>query len=93
MWEKQYKIQSKCQSIHYHIWAIGPVARPCVILYLLLAPAREPVLAEVHCMGGCVDYIPSGEHPKMALRDRAIRDEFNSRNIEKLGRQHGLPVP
>ncbi|MCE9957355.1 hypothetical protein ACLH0G_19230 [Aeromonas rivipollensis] len=26
----------------------------------------------------------------MALRDRAIRDEFNSRNIEKLGRQHGL---
>ncbi|MNQ40998.1 Mor transcription activator family protein [compost metagenome] len=92
MWEKQYKIQSKCQSIHYHIRAIGPVARPCVILYLLLAPAREPVLAEVHCMGGCVDYIPSGEHPKMALRDRAIRDEFNSRNIAKLGRQHGLPV-
>ncbi|WP_422836984.1 hypothetical protein [Aeromonas encheleia] len=27
----------------------------------------------------------------MALRDRAIRDEFNSRNIAKLGRQHGLP--
>nr|WP_256353298.1 hypothetical protein [Aeromonas sp. sif2416] len=27
----------------------------------------------------------------MALRDRAIRDEFNSRNIAKWGRQHGLP--
>ncbi|MFM5136502.1 Mor transcription activator family protein [Aeromonas rivipollensis] len=40
--------------------------------------------------GGRVDYIPSGAHPKMALRDRAIRDESNSRNIEKLGRQHGL---
>ncbi|MBV7596852.1 Mor transcription activator family protein [Aeromonas rivipollensis] len=42
--------------------------------------------------GGRVDYIPSGAHPKVALRDRAIRDEFNSRNIAKWGRKHGLTV-
>lgn len=64
MWEKQYKIQSKCQSIHYHIRAIGPVARPCVILYLLLAPAREPVLIEVHCMGGALITFPAGRTPR-----------------------------
>ncbi|MNV53510.1 Mor transcription activator family protein [compost metagenome] len=44
-------------------------------------------------MGGRAYYIPTGEHLKAALRDRAIWDEFNGRNIDQLARKHGLSVP
>ncbi|WP_341536404.1 Mor transcription activator family protein [Aeromonas veronii] len=43
--------------------------------------------------GGRAYYIPTGDHLKAALRDRAIWDEFNGRNIDQLARKHGLSVP
>lgn len=44
-------------------------------------------------MGGRAYYIPTGEHLKAVLLDRAIWDEFNGRNIDQLARKHGLSVP
>ncbi|MFQ2325095.1 Mor transcription activator family protein [Aeromonas dhakensis] len=44
-------------------------------------------------MGGRAYYIPTGDHLKAALRDHAIWDEFNGRNIDQLARKHGLSVP
>ncbi|MBL0612371.1 transcriptional regulator [Aeromonas jandaei] len=57
------------------------------------AQARKLVLVQSHYMGGRAYYIPTGEHLKAALRDRAIWDEFNGRNIDQLARKHGLSVP
>ncbi|MFB0777786.1 Mor transcription activator family protein [Aeromonas salmonicida] len=39
--------------------------------------ARKLALVQAHYMGGRAYYIPTGEHLKAALRDRAIWDEFN----------------
>ncbi|MGS3174514.1 Mor transcription activator family protein [Aeromonas sanarellii] len=58
-----------------------------------LAQARKLALVQAHYMGGRAYYIPTGEHLKAALRDRAIWDEFNGRNIDQLARKHGLSVP
>lgn len=55
--------------------------------------ARKLALVQAHYMGGRAYYIPTGEHLKAALRDRAIWDEFNGRNIDALARKHGLSVP
>ncbi|WP_323924316.1 Mor transcription activator family protein [Aeromonas veronii] len=60
---------------------------------LAKAQARKLALAQAHYMGGRAYYIPTGEHLKAALRDRAIWDEFNGRNIDQLSRKHGLSVP
>lgn len=57
------------------------------------AQARKLALVQAHYMGGRAYYIPTGEHLKAALRDRAIWDEFNGRNIDALARKHGLSVP
>lgn len=58
-----------------------------------LAQARKLALVQAHYMGGRAYYIPTGDHLKAALRDRAIWDEFNGRNIDQLARKHGLSVP
>ena len=55
--------------------------------------ARKLALVQAHYMGGRAYYIPTGEHLKAALRDRAIWEEFNGRNIDQLARKHGLSVP
>ncbi|WP_413165676.1 Mor transcription activator family protein [Aeromonas salmonicida] len=60
---------------------------------LARAQARKLALVQAHYMGGRAYYIPTGEHLKAALRDRAIWDEFNGRNIDALARKHGLSVP
>ncbi|MEN9532840.1 MAG: hypothetical protein RIQ83_2064 [Pseudomonadota bacterium] len=60
---------------------------------LARAQARKLALVQAHYMGGRAYYIPTGEHLKAALRDRAIWDEFNGRNIDQLARKHGLSVP
>ncbi|MGL6004460.1 Mor transcription activator family protein [Aeromonas sobria] len=60
---------------------------------LAKAQARKLVLVQAHYMGGRAYYIPTGDHLKAALRDRAIWDEFNGRNIDQLARKHGLSVP
>jgi Mor family transcriptional regulator len=60
---------------------------------LAKAQARKLALVQAHYMGGRAYYIPTGEHLKAALRDRAIWDEFNGRNIDQLARKHGLSVP
>ncbi|MFM5845996.1 Mor transcription activator family protein [Aeromonas veronii] len=57
------------------------------------AQARKLALVQAHYMGGRAYYLPTGEHLKAALRDRAIWDEFNGRNIDQLARKHGLSVP
>lgn len=57
------------------------------------AQARKLALVQAHYMGGRAYYIPTGDHLKAALRDRAIWDEFNGRNIDQLARKHGLSVP
>lgn len=57
------------------------------------AQARKLALVQAHYMGGRAYYIPTGDHLKAALRDRAIWDEFNGRNIDLLARKHGLSVP
>ncbi|MFM5565928.1 Mor transcription activator family protein [Aeromonas veronii] len=57
------------------------------------AQARKLALVQAHYMGGRAYYIPTGEHLKAALRDRAIWDEFNGRNIDQLARKHCLSVP
>lgn len=58
-----------------------------------LAQARKLALVQAHYMGGRAYYIPTGDHLKAALRDRAIWDEFNGRNIEQLSRKYNLSVP
>ncbi|MGL5814930.1 MAG: Mor transcription activator family protein [Aeromonas sp.] len=58
-----------------------------------MAQARKLALVQAHYMGGRAYYIPTGEHLKAALRDRAIWDEFNGRNIDQLARKHCLSVP
>lgn len=60
---------------------------------LAKAQARKLALVQAHYMGGRAYYIPTGDHLKAALRDRAIWDEFNGRNIDVLARKHGLSVP
>lgn len=60
---------------------------------LAKAQARKLALVQAHYMGGRAYYIPTGDHLKAALRDRAIWDEFNGRNIDQLARKHGLSVP
>ncbi|MFM5241188.1 Mor transcription activator family protein [Aeromonas rivipollensis] len=60
---------------------------------LARAQARKLALVQAHYMGGRAYYIPTGENLKAALRDRAIWDEFNGRNIDQLARKHGLSVP
>ncbi|MFM5528327.1 Mor transcription activator family protein [Aeromonas veronii] len=60
---------------------------------LAKAQARKLALVQAHYMGGRAYYIPTGEHLKAALRDRAIWDEFNGRNIDQLARKHCLSVP
>ncbi|AEB49804.1 Mu-like phage C protein, positive regulator of late transcription [Aeromonas veronii B565] len=60
---------------------------------LAKAQARKLALVQAHYMGGRAYYLPTGEHLKAALRDRAIWDEFNGRNIDVLARKHGLSVP
>ncbi|MBL0456853.1 transcriptional regulator [Aeromonas enteropelogenes] len=60
---------------------------------LAKAQARKLALVQAHYMGGRAYYIPTGEHLKAALRDRAIWDEFNGRNIDQLARKHSLSVP
>jgi Mor family transcriptional regulator len=60
---------------------------------LARAQARKLALVQAHYMGGRAYYIPTGEHLKAALRDRAIWDEFNGRNIDQLARKYGLSVP
>ncbi|MGR1185596.1 Mor transcription activator family protein [Aeromonas veronii] len=57
------------------------------------AQARKLALVQAHYMGGRAYYIPTGEHLKAALRDRAIWDEFNGRNIEFISRKYKLSVP
>ncbi|WP_439841217.1 Mor transcription activator family protein [Aeromonas veronii] len=57
------------------------------------AQARKLALVQAHYMGGRAYYIPTGDHLKAALRDRAIWDEFNGRNIDQLARKYGLSVP
>ncbi|MHA2755919.1 Mor transcription activator family protein [Aeromonas dhakensis] len=57
------------------------------------AQARKLALVQAHYMGGRAYYIPTGDHLKAALRDRAIWDEFNGRNIDQLARKHALSVP
>ena len=57
------------------------------------AQARKLALVQAHYMGGRAYYIPTGDNLKAALRDRAIWDEFNGRNIDQLARKHGLSVP
>lgn len=60
---------------------------------LAKAQARKLALVQAHYMGGRAYYIPTGDHLKAALRDRAIWEEFNGRNIDQLARKHGLSVP
>ena len=60
---------------------------------LAKAQARKLALVQAHYMGGRAYYIPTGDHLKAALRDRAIWDEFNGRNIDQLARKNGLSVP
>lgn len=60
---------------------------------LAKAQARKLALVQAHYMGGRAYYIPTGDHLKAALRDRAIWDEFNGRNIDQLARKHDLSVP
>ncbi|WP_429114620.1 Mor transcription activator family protein [Aeromonas veronii] len=60
---------------------------------LAKAQARKLALVQAHYMGGRAYYIPTGDHLKAALRDRAIWDEFNGRNIDHLARKYGLSVP
>lgn len=57
------------------------------------AQARKLALVQAHYMGGRAYYLPTGEHLKAALRDRAIWDDFNGRNIDQLARKHSLSVP
>ncbi|ATL91888.1 transcriptional regulator [Aeromonas sp. CU5] len=57
------------------------------------AQARKLALVQAHYMGGRAYYLPTGDHLKAALRDRAIWDEFNGRNIDQLARKYGLSVP
>ncbi|MFQ2629846.1 Mor transcription activator family protein [Aeromonas caviae] len=58
-----------------------------------LAQARKLALVQAHYMGGRAYYIPTGDHLKAALRDRAIWDEFNGRNIDTLARRYKLSAP
>ncbi|MBL0519634.1 MULTISPECIES: Mor transcription activator family protein [Aeromonas] len=60
---------------------------------LAKAQARKLALVQAHYMGGRAYYIPTGDHLKAALRDRAIWDEFNGRNIDQLARKYCLSVP
>ncbi|WP_236662035.1 Mor transcription activator family protein [Aeromonas jandaei] len=60
---------------------------------LAKAQARKLALVQAHYMGGRAYYIPTGDHLKAALRDRAIWDEFNGRNVEELSRVYNLSVP
>lgn len=69
------------------------LARGGMTSELALAQARKLALVQAHYMGGRAYYIPTGDHLKAALRDRAIWDEFNGRNIDQLARKHGLSVP
>lgn len=69
------------------------LARGGMALDLARAQARKLALVQAHYMGGRAYYIPTGDHLKAALRDRAIWDEFNGRNIDQLARRHGLSVP
>lgn len=55
--------------------------------------SRRLAMVLAHYMGGRAYYIPTGDNLKAALRDRAIWDEFNGRNIDQLARKHGLSVP
>lgn len=57
------------------------------------AQARKLALVQAHYMGGRAYYIPTGDHLKAALRDRAIWDEFNGRNIDVLARRYKLSAP
>ncbi|WHF41899.1 Mor transcription activator family protein [Aeromonas salmonicida] len=58
-----------------------------------MAQARKLALVQAHYMGGRAYYIPTGEHLKAALRDRAIWDDFNGRNIDVLARRYKLSAP
>ncbi|AEB49293.1 Mor transcription activator family protein [Aeromonas veronii] len=58
---------------------------------LAKAQARKLALVQAHYMGGRAYYLPTGEHLKAALRDRAIWDEFNGRNIDVLARRRFQP--
>lgn len=58
-----------------------------------LAQARKLALVQAHYMGGRAYYIPTGDHLKAALRDRAIWDEFTGSNIDLLSRKYNLSVP
>ncbi|MFM1647623.1 Mor transcription activator family protein [Aeromonas salmonicida] len=60
---------------------------------LAKAQARKLALVQAHYMGGRAYYIPTGDHLKAALRDRAIWDEFNGRNIDVLARRYKLSAP
>jgi len=55
--------------------------------------ARKLMLVQAHYMGGRAYYLPTGDHLKAALRDRAIWDEFDGKNVDALARRHGLSVP
>ncbi|MFM5201574.1 Mor transcription activator family protein [Aeromonas caviae] len=58
-----------------------------------LGPGPQVGIGASPLYGGRAYYIPTGDHLKAALRDRAIWDEFNGRNIDQLARKHGLSVP
>ncbi|MBS4715617.1 transcriptional regulator [Aeromonas dhakensis] len=60
---------------------------------LAKAQARKLALVQAHYMGGRAYYIPTGEHIKAALRDRAIWDDFNGRNIDFISRKYKVSVP
>ena len=51
------------------------------------------ILAISHYMGGRAIYLPNGNRIKVALRDYAIYDEFNGKNLKQLSQRYGLSEP
>ncbi|AKO30289.1 transcriptional regulator [[Haemophilus] ducreyi] len=58
-----------------------------------LAEAWSSVLTISHYLGGRAIYLPRGDRLKEALRDYAIYDEFDGKNVQQLSERYGLCVP
>ncbi|WP_109422770.1 Mor transcription activator family protein [Aggregatibacter actinomycetemcomitans] len=51
------------------------------------------VIAISHYMGGRAIYLPNGDRIKAALRDYAIYEDFNGKNMKQLSERYGLSEP
>ena len=54
---------------------------------------EKVVLAIAHYLGGRAIYLPTGDRLKSALRDYAIFNDYNGRNIRELSARYDLAEP